>query len=75
MQVVQLPWELQVELGVAGARGKRPGSGADPLHNKGPSDLWPSQGTGDTAGAEDSAGRPQTMARIRLGGYKSPEDP
>lgn len=75
VQVVQLHWELQVELWVAGARGKRPGSGADPLHNKGHGNLWPCQGTRDTAGAEDSAGRPQTMARIRLWGCKSPGDP
>ncbi|XP_064559262.1 collagen alpha-1(I) chain-like [Zonotrichia leucophrys gambelii] len=43
--VVQPPWELQVQLRVAGAPGKRPGSGADALHNKGHQDLWPCQGT------------------------------
>lgn len=75
VQVVQAQWEPQVELWVAGARGKKPGSFADPLHNKGHADLWSCQGTRDTAGAQDSAGRPQTMARMRLGGCKSPGDP
>lgn len=75
VQVVQPQWEPRVELWVAGARGKRPGSGADPLHNKGHKSLWPCQRIWDTAGAQDSAGRPQTMARIRLWGLKSPGDP
>lgn len=72
VQVVQPQRELQVELWVAGARGKRPGSGADPLHNKGHKSLWPCR---ETAGTQHSAGRPQTMACIRLGGFKSPGNP